>query len=87
MITGQNIHATAQALTNAGLYRLREAALADAMNTVPELAADLKQTVARAQQLIARFATMEGEMSMTHPAALIERLRSFIRRLRAPAFG
>ena len=86
LITGQSIHATAQALTDAGLYRLREDALASAMSTMPELAADLEQTVARAQQLIARFAAVEGEASMAHPAALLDRLRGFIRRLGAPAF-
>ena len=86
LITGQSIHATAQALTDAGLYRLREEALASAMNAAPELATDLEQTVARAQQLIARFAAMEGEASLTHPAALIDRLRGLIRRLGAPAF-
>ena len=84
LITGQSIHATALALTDAGLYRLREDALGAVVSTVPELAADLEQTVARAQRLISRFATMEGEASLTHPAALLDRLRTFIRRLASP---
>ena len=86
LITGQSIHATARALTDAGLYRLQEDSLASAMGEAPDLAVDLERTVARAQQLIARFAAMEGQASMAHPAALLDRLRGFIRRLGAPAF-
>ena len=82
LITGQSIHTTAQAMTDAGLYRSQEDALASAMSE----AADLERAVARARQLIARFAAMEGQASMAHPAAMLDRLRGLIRRLGAPAF-
>lgn len=81
LITGAPYVATATALTPVRAYRLDGPAIADAIETSPELAGALEDLAARSQAAIAEDFASHKDSELARPEMFLTRMRSFLHRL------